>query len=198
MDFGSAVSQKGFNVKDCADRFLVYSSKFQTLKIYNSYSVTGTIPAYNTNTFIVDPDSNILVRGSHGLNNGDIVTLSSDGTLPGGLSEGTEYYVVNNGGYYFQVSLTPGGSVVDITSSGTGTHTFVSDTIHIKINHNLGYIAPFIAVYNGTTTLGTDNSYFFCDSQGYSMGVDWWDSCRNTENTLTITINYGWESGAYA
>lgn len=43
-DYGSAVSQKGYDVKTCADRFLVYSSAFQTLKVYMKVKVTGTLP----------------------------------------------------------------------------------------------------------------------------------------------------------
>lgn len=50
-DYGMAVSQKGYDVKTCADRFLVYSSAFQTLKIFNTYSVSTVIPSgSNTNT----------------------------------------------------------------------------------------------------------------------------------------------------
>lgn len=44
MDYGAAVSQKGYDVKSCADRFLVYSSAFQTLKIHTKTEVSGTCP----------------------------------------------------------------------------------------------------------------------------------------------------------
>jgi len=80
-DFGAAVSQKGYDVKTCADRFLVYSSAFSNLKINNVYSVSTTIPtAGNINT--------------------------------------------------------------------------------ITITHNLGYFAPVIVIYNGSTTRGITNSFF--------------------------------------
>jgi len=51
--YGSAVSQKGYDVKTCADRFLVYSSAFQTLKVFSASSVTTTIPASGTNTITI-------------------------------------------------------------------------------------------------------------------------------------------------
>lgn len=102
LDYGAAVSQKGYDVKTCADRFLVYSSAFQTLKVYNTYSVSTTIP------------------------------------------------------------------------SGT-KHT-------ITINHNLGYYAPFIVVYNGSSRIGVSRSYFFADSKTGSLDA------QNTINTLTIDI----------
>lgn len=41
MDYGMAVSQKGYDVKTCADRFLSYSSAFQNLKIFAKYIITG-------------------------------------------------------------------------------------------------------------------------------------------------------------
>lgn len=42
-----------------------------------------------------------------------------------------------------------------IPASGTNT---------ITITHNLGYYAPAIVVYNGSTTLGTGSSYFMSDT----------------------------------
>ena len=110
-DYGASVSQKGYDVKTCADRFLVYSSAFQTLKIFNTYSVSTTIPASGTNT--------------------------------------------------------------------------------ITITHNLGYLAPFLIVYNGSTTIGTGTSYFFSDSDGY--GIEGF--CTNFINTLTIDIPDYYDSG---
>jgi len=43
-DYGAAVSQRGYDVKSCADRFLIYSSAFQTLKVLMKIKVTGTLP----------------------------------------------------------------------------------------------------------------------------------------------------------
>ena len=108
-DYGSAVSQKGYDVKTCADRFLVYSSKFQTLKVYATYSVSTTIPASGTNT--------------------------------------------------------------------------------ITINHNLGFFVPFLIIYNGSSTIGTTNSYFFTDRVGRPI-IDGSTVCyvNNTINSLTINV----------
>ena len=52
-----------------------------------------------------------------------VFSASSDGTVPGGLTAGVVYYVINptNGGLTFQVSTTSGGSAVNITSAGTGS-----------------------------------------------------------------------------
>lgn len=61
------------------------------------------------------------------LEDDDEVTLKTTGTLPGGLSVTQVYYVVNSATNVFQLSTTPGGSPVDITSPGTGTHAAVLD-----------------------------------------------------------------------
>ena len=53
MDYGMAVSQKGYDVKTCADRFLVYSSAFQTLKIFSTFTSSTTIPGSGTNTITI-------------------------------------------------------------------------------------------------------------------------------------------------
>lgn len=84
MDYGSKVSQRGYDVKTAADRFLVYSSAFRSLKIFATYTGTTTIPAAGTNT--------------------------------------------------------------------------------VTFTHNLGYFAPCIVVYNGSTTLGVGSSYFMSQS----------------------------------
>ena len=111
-DYGARVSLKGYDVKTCPDRFLAWSSSFQTLKIYSSQAVTTTIP-------------------SNGIMNGNTITIS----------------------------------------------------------HNLGYYAPFIIVYNGRTNIGVATSYFFSDSDGFSLS-DPSTMCeaRNGLNSLTITI----------
>lgn len=106
MDYGAKVSQKGYNVGTCADRLLAFSSAFQTLKVFNVYSVSGTIP---------EDDENI-----------------------------------------------------------------------ITVNHALGYYAPFVVVYNGSSRTGTNTSYFFSDSQGWGIG----SLCMQYIDKLEIEIPY--------
>lgn len=56
--------------------------------------------------------------------NGQCLRVKSSGTPPGGLTAGNAYYVVNSDGMgLFQLSTTLGGSPVNITDAGTGTHT---------------------------------------------------------------------------
>lgn len=64
--------------------------------------------------------TNTIQSAGHGLSNTDrIVVLNVFAeTLPGGLAEATGYHIVGATTDTFQVSLTSGGSAVDITSQG--------------------------------------------------------------------------------
>lgn len=75
-------------------------------------------------TFTADASTEKLTSTAHGLNNGDIVYFSTTGTIPGSLSVQTSYYVVNKAVNDFQISNTSGGSAINITSAGSGTHTW--------------------------------------------------------------------------
>jgi len=68
--------------------------------------------------------TNIITSAAHGLVNGNTVKLTTTTTLPGGLSLATTYYVISATTNTFKLSLSSGGSEVDITDTGTGTHSF--------------------------------------------------------------------------
>ncbi|MCX6822321.1 MAG: hypothetical protein NTW30_06110 [Candidatus Aenigmarchaeota archaeon] len=171
-DWGMAVSQKGYDVKTCADRFLTFSSAFNNQKIFSVNTVTGINPPQTSADFTVNAGTDVFTSVGHGLNNGDQLNFITTGTLPGGLTSidynppytGELYYVINKTANTFQVSLTLGGSVLNITSTGTGTHTWFFDTIKIIDTHNLGYYAPCMVIYNGSTTLGLASSYFMSEA----------------------------------
>jgi Flp pilus assembly protein TadG len=57
---------------------------------------------------------------------GTVVVFSTTGSLPGGLTAGTPYYVVSpsTSGKSFSVATTSGGSAIKTTSNGSGTHYF--------------------------------------------------------------------------
>lgn len=77
---------------------------------------------------IADSSTDTLTKLSHGLSDGETVTLSNvGGELPGGLNEGYEYFVVNKTANTFQLSATSGGSAINLTTVGVGTHTVTPD-----------------------------------------------------------------------
>lgn len=62
---------------------------------------------------------------AHGLKAGDDVIFNTTGALPTGLTVGTTYYVISSGltADAFEVSATSGGSAINTSSAGSGTHT---------------------------------------------------------------------------
>lgn len=200
-DYGAAVSQKGYDVKTCDDRFLVFSSAFQNLKIFSATEVSTTIPPGDDGEFTVNASTDVFTDNSHGLSNGDMLNFTSDDTLPSPLVESEEYiyYVINKTTNTFQVSETPGGSAVNLTDTGTGTHTWWTDVNEISISHNLGYFAPYLAVFNGGTTSGTATSYTDCDSNGTILDISQrtdelvlriWDSFDDPNNSIGDTVYF--------
>ena len=85
-----------------------------------TFGTTGT--SVGTTTF--DNATDTWTRNAHGLINGDIVQLTnSGGNLPTGFAAATVYYVVNGTADTFKLSTTRGGTAVNGTTNGTGTHT---------------------------------------------------------------------------
>jgi len=66
-----------------------------------------------------------ITCAEHGLSNNDVLTVVSSTTLPAGLSAATVYHVINAATDTFKLSLTEGGSAVNITDTGTGVHTLL-------------------------------------------------------------------------
>ena len=75
--------------------------------------------------FTADSATDFITKAAHGLaNNSRIRVSNSGGALPTGLTAATDYYIVNATTNTFQVSLTTGGAVIDITTNGTGTNSY--------------------------------------------------------------------------
>lgn len=65
--------------------------------------------------------------------NGAKVRATTSGTLPTGLALATDYYVVNAAPGIFGLSATVGGSPIELTSDGAGTHTLTIQSVPIVI-----------------------------------------------------------------
>lgn len=65
----------------------------------------------------------VVTWAAHGLENGSLVTLTTTGSLPTGLTAGVSYYVVGKTAGNFQLALTPGGSPITTTGTQSGVHT---------------------------------------------------------------------------
>ena len=81
----------------------------------------------------VDSSSNAFSISSHPFNDGDQVSVTSSGALPGGLAAGVSYYVIAAGGNEIKLATSYAnaiaGSDIDIQTSGSGTITVASDEV---------------------------------------------------------------------
>lgn len=69
----------------------------------------------------IDTGTDEITVSAHTFTDGDVVKVDASTTMPGGLTRVKPYYIINSTATTFQLSLTSGGSAVDITSGGTGT-----------------------------------------------------------------------------
>lgn len=74
-------------------------------------------------TFTVDAGTDIVTLAAHGLTTGSLVHVASTTTLPAGLSANTIYYVRDETSSTFKLAATSGGTAINITSTGSGTHS---------------------------------------------------------------------------
>jgi hypothetical protein len=94
----------------------------------------GTSPV----DFTADDTTDVVTAVNHRMINGDIARLTTTDTLPAGLSTGTNYYVVNRTPDTLQLSATAGGAAIDISDTGTGTHTMTRNEsadagVHVSV-----------------------------------------------------------------
>lgn len=91
-------------------------------------AVTVTFVAGMAAVFTAVVATDVLTGHGRTFTDGDAMqVLNSGGALPGGLVAGTTYYVVSASGSAFKLSLTAGGTAVDVTSVGEGTHFVTFD-----------------------------------------------------------------------
>lgn len=70
-----------------------------------------------------DASTNFLTYASHGFVDNTAVLFTASTSMPGGLSEGETYWIVNKTTNTFQVAATRAGSAIDLTTAGSGTIT---------------------------------------------------------------------------
>jgi len=65
----------------------------------------------------------VVTKSSHGLSDEQEICFTTTGTLPNEIIKGRSYYVKYIDANTFNLSVVPGGSVMDTTGSSSGTHT---------------------------------------------------------------------------
>jgi len=69
-----------------------------------------------------------ITKAAHGLADDDEVVFTTLGTPPSPLVDGMTYYVVNATVDTFKLSLTSGGSAIDITTQGSVAHYITNNS----------------------------------------------------------------------
>jgi len=115
---------------------------------------TNVPPVYDRNfVFTADTATDVITTvGNHGRSNGDKVRVKAhaQGSLCGGLDATIEYFVISATATTMKLSLTSGGSAVDITSTGT--------LDQILITYRAGdLVTDLVSTFAGTESIGTTN-----------------------------------------
>jgi hypothetical protein len=95
----------------------------QKVMVASVHKVYQSLRGGSSTVMITYASPAVIGWTKHGLADGTAVTFSSTGTLPGGLSSSTTYYVVNASQDTFNVSATLGGTAINTTNTGSGTFT---------------------------------------------------------------------------
>lgn len=141
--------------------------------------------------------TDIITSNAHGLKNGDMVVLTTSGTLPAGLATSTVYWVIEATTNTFKLCANSvanyttgeeefGHPVVDITDTGTGTHTF---TMHdIGKNIDVSEFRHAIVSVHGNDSANIDIG--FVGSIGKSVADP--DGCPDFSATSAYNNSWGW------
>jgi hypothetical protein len=132
-----------------------------TDRLYDIYEDGGrvrklTFVAFATGAVVsvsvtADDTTDTIEKVGHGLLDGQAVIIGGD-VVPGGLSAGTIYYVVNKTTDDFQLAATAGGTPINITSTGTNpTYRPVLSESDYEADTTLGAVR-FLSVKTATIT----------------------------------------------
>lgn len=106
---------------------LIPGNPYVTLEGLEGFEAISEFSGFPTDqaigTFTVNASTDVVTLAGHGLSEGTRIRVASGTTLPAGLSAATDYFVRDVTPNTFKLSATAGGSAVDITNTGTGTHT---------------------------------------------------------------------------
>ena len=120
----------------------------------NATNIAETITlSDHSATCTADASADTINKGTDNdfADNDTVQFTNSGGALPAGLAAGTQYFVVNVAAATLKVSETFGGSAVNITGTGSGTHT-----IYQNIN---GMTSGPITIDSGTVTVPSGSTW---------------------------------------
>lgn len=170
---------------------IVYTTKSANYVIldndgYRTFGVTGGSGSFTFATSDVSTGGDTITETAHGMSNGTPVMFESSAephTLPAPLVPGTVYFVVGAATDTFQVASTIGGSAINITTQGTGTHTCRKgvlltlptssdndDRIITFVKEDSG-TSPVVVACEGSETMTGSKAYIYMFTQGVRLTV---------------------------
>lgn len=122
---------------DSFETWAVYKDSFDpgdvSANYWNTFGSSLTYEsfesAYHSRSVVGDAATNKLLSSGHGFPDTLKVRLEvTEGTLPEPLNTVTDYYVRDSALNDFRLTLTPSGSLIDLTTSSVGTQTVLPST----------------------------------------------------------------------
>lgn len=163
-----------------ADTYIAQLGSAANIKVYTSALATllatltlGTVPSAATVT--VDVGTDIFTLTAHGFSIGTPLRFTTTTTLPAGLSLNMTYYARDITTNTFKVSATPTGTVIDITSAGTGTHTVQGQAYNVS----------------STGVITSNNGSTFFTTTGVATGIAATATYTKSDGTVLYTTNVG-------
>lgn len=161
----SAVTASNANILGIPSNTTITAIGTTTVTLSNNASRNSR--SLNFAPAAVDTSGDLINYNINGLLNGQTVEFTSTGALPGGLTVGVIYYVVNATDVSFQVSLTNSGAAVNLTTQGTGTHTvIIRDSLDAYgwINYAGTYLQPDVTTK--LRSVESNNNVYFTTFTG--------------------------------
>jgi hypothetical protein len=179
--------------------YMSYTDSAQDSTVYNTITgeataaaTSGTL-AFKTATFTVTIASPALfTMTNHGFRAGDMVTFTTTGALPTGLTVGTKYYVITSGltANTFAVSTTVGGSAVNTSGTQSGTHSVAGVSARTCFNVRI--------TITGSGELFTDNyEGVLTGSLGGTGTINYATGAWTLSTSSAGTATYSWENSNY-
>ena len=119
-----------------------------------------------TGTFTADTGADTITVTGDDLEVDQYILLSTTGTLPAPLAA-TSYYIVTKDGNDYQLAATKRGSIINITTTGSGTHTATDNSDPL-------YYGVYLAV-NSQHNRVTGNKIYGA-KVGVGLDSDWEDT----------------------
>jgi len=172
IDNASGIALNGGTIRDASGNYATITHS--SVDNNSSYMVDNTAPAIleETYTFTAATSDVITTSTAHGLVNDDTVTVTTSASdLPAGLAVDTSYNVLATpASDTLTFSTLKDGTVVDITDTGSGTHTL--NVAHVSFtSSSSGSECPLckensvlsitVTFNDNVTVTGNPELYFF-------------------------------------